>query len=109
METATTTRFAEAARLLASAARSVGAACPSFRSPPRRTGVDRTIRRWDGGATVAVRIRGRAWPAVLADMVEGVVVANQLSGPAADELRTALWSAVAEPAAPPRRSTGLVA
>jgi hypothetical protein len=110
MEIATTTRFAEAARSLARAARVVGASCPSFRSPPRRTGVDRTIKRWDGGATVAVRLKGRAWPAVLADMVEGVVVANRLAGPAADELRTALWDAVADPPAPPaRRPNPLVA
>jgi hypothetical protein len=87
----------------------VGAVCPSFRSPPRRTGVDRTIKRWEGGASVAVRLRGRAWPAVLADMVEGVVVTNRLSGPAADELRDALWSAVAEPPEPGRRPSPLVA
>jgi hypothetical protein len=32
--------------------------------------------------------------AVLADMVEGVVVANRLSGAAADQCRTAMWTAV---------------
>jgi hypothetical protein len=109
METATSSRFAEAARALGSAARSVGASCPSFRSPPRRTGVDRTIRRWEGGATVAVRLRGRPWPAVLADMVEGVVVANGLAGPAADELRSALWATVAEQQPPQGRGGSLVA
>jgi hypothetical protein len=35
------------------------------------------------------------WVAVLADMVEGVVVANRLRGPTADRAREALWAAVA--------------
>lgn len=59
-------------------------------------GVDRTIRRRrDGGSTVSVQLAGRPWPAVLADMVEGVVVANNLDGPDAMRVRTALWSALA--------------
>ena len=43
---------------------------------------------------MAVRLRQRPWPAVLADMIEGVVVVNGLLGSAADELRHALWSAL---------------
>jgi hypothetical protein len=31
---------------------------------------------------------------VLADLVEGVVVANGITGPAADGCRTALWAAL---------------
>jgi hypothetical protein len=38
-------------------------------------------------------VRGRPWPAVLADLVEGVVAANGLRGPAADRARSALWAA----------------
>ncbi|MCB1015024.1 MAG: hypothetical protein KDB10_07890 [Acidimicrobiales bacterium] len=92
---ATSLRFAAAARSLAHAARRRGLAVPAFRSPPRLVGVDRSIRRRpDGAATVSVRLRGRPWVAVLADMVEGVVVANALSGGAADQCRTAMWSAV---------------
>lgn len=43
---------------------------------------------------VSVRLRGRPWVAVLADMIEGVVVANGLAPPQADRLRADLWSAV---------------
>jgi hypothetical protein len=44
---------------------------------------------------VAVALRDRPWPAVVADMVEGVVAANRLSGVRADAARTTLWAAVA--------------
>jgi len=47
---------------------------------------------------VAVRLRGRPWAAVLADMVEGVVAANDLHAAEADRARAALWEAVADPA-----------
>ena len=90
----TSLRFAEAARALGDAARPRGWALPAFRSPPRIPG-DRSIRRRsDGGATVAVRYRGRPWPAVLADMIEGVVVANEAAGVVADKVRTELWRTV---------------
>ncbi len=92
---ATSLRFATAARALGDVARARGLAVPAFRSPPRLTDVDRTIRRRrDGGATVSVRLGGRPWPAVLGDMVEGVVVANGLVGPPAMRARAQLWSAV---------------
>jgi len=90
---ATTSAFSTAARTLGHEARRRGLAAPGFRSPPRVVGADRTIRRWNGGATVAVRVKGRPWVAVLADMIEGVVVANQLSTPQADRLRGELWEA----------------
>ncbi|HEX6236485.1 MAG TPA: hypothetical protein VFZ68_04785 [Acidimicrobiales bacterium] len=95
----TSLRFARLARSLGSAARALGLRAPSFRSPPRIAGVSRSIRRGGrGGATVAVALRGRPWAAVTADMVEGVVVANRLSGVAADRARSALWEAVREEA-----------
>jgi hypothetical protein len=93
MEPATTLRFSTAARALACEARSRGLVVPGFRSPPRLVGANRSIRRRVGGPVVAVRVHGRPWPAVLADLVEGVVVANRLVGPRADELRAALWTA----------------
>ncbi|MEZ5143626.1 MAG: hypothetical protein R2726_14075 [Acidimicrobiales bacterium] len=92
---ATSVRFAGAARVLAPAVRRRGLDVPSWRSPPRVTSADRTLRRRpDGSVVVAVRVRGRPWTAVLADMIEGVVVANRLLGPDADATRTALWAAV---------------
>lgn len=68
---------------------------PSFRCPPRLVGVDRTIRRRPDGAIVSVRLRGRPWAAVLADMVEGVVAANRLPALEADRVRAELWRACA--------------
>lgn len=88
-------RFAEAVRALGLEARRNGLRMPGFRSPPRLRGVDRSVRRRsDGGATIAVVVRGRPWAAVVSDMVEGVLVANGLSGVAADRARAKLWTAV---------------
>lgn len=91
----TSLRFAAVARTIGDACRSLGLVVPAYRSPPRIRG-DRSIRRraGDGGATVAVRYRDRPWPAVVADMVEGVVVTNRLEGSEADRVRTALWTAL---------------
>ncbi|HEX7096162.1 MAG TPA: hypothetical protein VF183_09775, partial [Acidimicrobiales bacterium] len=83
------------ARTLAQAARAQGLVVPSFRSPPGLAGVQRSLRRRRGAVTVSVRLRERPWAAVVADMVEGVVVANRLDGPAADRARAALWEALA--------------
>jgi hypothetical protein len=89
-------RFGQVAQALADEARAQGLRAPAFRSPPRLVGVNRSIsRRRDGGATVAVALRGRPWGAVLADMVDGVVTANRLRGVAADRCRDALWSRLA--------------
>ena len=88
-------------KVLGSVARSMGLEAPGFRSPPRLVGVDRSVRRRRSTtgaaapAVVSVRVRDRPWPAVLADMVEGVVVANGLVAPEADRARSALWESVA--------------
>lgn len=95
MHSSTTARFAHAARSLTRAARRRGLAAPSFRCPPRVIGADRTLRRRPGGGVVAVRVRDRPWPAVLADMIEGVIAVNGLSPPAATRVRTELWEEVA--------------
>ena len=87
-------RFARAVQSLAAAARALGLVVPGFRSPPRLVGVQRSIRRWPGGATVAVVVRGRPWPAVQADLVEGIVAANDLVSPASDRARAELWLAL---------------
>jgi hypothetical protein len=92
MDPTNTLDFASAARTLTREARRRGLVGPSYRSPPRLVGVDRSIRRRPDGAVVAVRLRGRPRSAVLADMIEGVVVTNQLRSPEADRVRTDLWA-----------------
>ena len=96
MEPGATLRFAAAARALVDASRRLGLEPPSFRSPPRLGSVDRSLRRHDRGTVVAVRLRGRPWAAVLADMVEGVVAANDLTAADADRVRADLWLAVSD-------------
>jgi hypothetical protein len=92
-------RFAHAARALAIEARRHGLVVPGFRTPPRLAGVDRSLRRRNGGVSVAVRVRGRAWEAVVADLIAGIVVVNGLVGPEADRVRAALWAAAGFPSA----------
>jgi hypothetical protein len=109
MVPASTADFAAAARTLAREARRLGLEAPSYRCPPRLVGVDRTIRRRgrSGSAVVSVVVRGRPWPAVVADMIEGVVVANALVPPVADRVRTELWEALVpmvEPVMPPAQA-----
>ena len=103
---ASSIQFAAAARVLGDAARSQGLTAPSFRSPPRLK-ADRTLlRRRTTVSTVAVRVRGRPWLAVLGDLIEGVVVSNGLAGPEADGCRTALWAAVEEHGLAKQEPTG---
>jgi hypothetical protein len=87
-------RFAELARRIGAAARAAGLVVPAFRSPPRRPGVPRTIRRLPGGPVVAVLLRSRPPADVVSDMVEGVLVANGLRGDAATRMRTTLLQAI---------------
>ncbi len=96
---ASSLRFAAAARTLGEVARAAGLVVPGFRSPPRIDGVDRTMKRQLDGAgletiTVSVRIKGRPWVSVLADMIDGVLAANCLTGPTAGAARTVMWGAV---------------
>jgi hypothetical protein len=94
MEFASIVDFAQAARLLSRATRRLSFTAPGFRCPPRLVGVDRTIRRRETGSVVSVRVKGRPQAAVLADMIEGIVVSNGLVAPDADRLRSELWSVV---------------
>ena len=96
-------RFAETARRLGDSARSAGLAVPAFRCPPRVAGAARTIRRYPGGTVVSVRLRERPFDEVVTDMVEGVLVANRLTGDAALRFRTTLLEAArnGSDAAPP--------
>lgn len=88
--------FARAARTLAAEARRLGLVAPGFRSPPRLPETDRTIRRARWGAVVAVRLRGRPIESVVADMIEGILVANALEADAARRTRVLLLQAVAD-------------
>ena len=76
----------------------LGLVTPTFRSPPRVPGAVRTIRRHARDAVVvATAVRGRPFADVLADMVEGVVVANRLTGAEAVRVRTALTAGLHDP------------
>ncbi|MEM9036413.1 MAG: hypothetical protein AAGA99_11795 [Actinomycetota bacterium] len=94
LERAPSLRFADAARRLSDATRALGLHAPSFRSPPADSQVDRSVRRRRGDVVVAVRVRGRPFAAVLADMIEGVVVTNRLDAAAASTVRDELWLTV---------------
>lgn len=94
MESAALT-FAATARIVTGACRHLGVGVPGFRSPPRDPEVQRSVTGTGDNAVVSVRLAGRPWPAVAADMIEGVVVANGLDttgGQAAARLRDALWA-----------------
>ena len=91
----TSLQFAATVRTLGGAARARGLVVPGFRSPPKVPGAERTMRkRPDGGATVAVVVKGRPYQAVIADLIEGIVVVNDLCGAEATRVRTHLWEAV---------------
>ena len=102
---ATSLQFANAARSLGHAARLRDLVVPGFRAPPGIEGVQRTLRRRRGVPSIAVRLKGRPWSAVVADMIEGVIVANGLAGVRADRARSALWLAVDDPAGLPGDQT----
>lgn len=90
--------FASAARLVGEAARRAGLEPPAFRSPPGLPGRSRTIRRLhDGRAVVSVAVRDRSPDRVLADLVEGVLVANRVPPRRARDLRCLLRAEVATP------------
>ena len=92
MERTSTMQFVAAARLISREVQRYGLEVPSFRSPPGVLGVNRTIRRRARGGVVSVAVRERPFVAVLADMIEGVIVVNRLLSPEADQVRTALWA-----------------
>jgi len=88
-------RFADVGRILSQEARRSGWVAPTFKSPPRTLGRDRTLRRRaNGSATVSVRLNGRPFAAVVADMVEGVIATNEFIGDDAERCRRELWIAL---------------
>lgn len=100
MESGNAIEFAQAARTLTNEAQRRGLVGPSYRCPPRIVGVDRSLRRHAGGVVISVRLRGRHWATVLADMIEGVVAANRLDATQAIRLRGELWTALGYEATP---------
>ena len=88
--------FARTARRLGLACRAAGLQVPAFRSPPRHPGAVRSIRRFAGGAIVAVTLQGRSEFDIEADMVDGVLSANSLTGEGARRMRSTLLGALAE-------------
>jgi hypothetical protein len=103
VEADTAIGFSVAARRLADEARARGLVVPGFCSPPRLPDAVRALRRHPGAGTpiVAVRRRGRAGADVVADMIEGVVVANGLLGAAAQRVRAELRAATLRPGSDP--------
>jgi hypothetical protein len=89
-----TLSFSAAVRAVAGEARQMGLVVPGFRSPPRIPGADRTIRRSTGEPIVAVRVRGRPFADVVADIVQGVLVANAVPRRSDRRVRRQLLAAV---------------
>lgn len=90
----TSVRFAQIARQLNQVAKAAGMNTPAFRSPPKTRGLQRSIkRRPDGSATVSVSLRGRPAVAVVADMIDGVMAANEPGSTRSAVVRDRLWSA----------------
>jgi len=92
----TALRFATVARALGAAAHEAGLTVPAFRCPPRVAEATRTIRRYPGGAVVAVRLRDRPFPEVVTDMIDGVLATNGIGPSDASPLRRLLEAAVAD-------------
>lgn len=68
---------------------------PSFRCPPPSAKFQRSMRNLgEGEITISIVIRERPWLAVLADIVEGFVIANK-SLERESELRNLLWDSIA--------------
>src|SRR5271165_5139920 len=89
-----TLSFSAAVRAVGQEARRMGLVVPGFRSPPRIPGADRTIRRSNGDPIIAVRLRGRPLTDVVADIVEGVLVANRVPRRSHPRVRRQLLAAV---------------
>lgn len=90
----TTVQFADAARAIGAACRMHRLVAPAFRSPPKTPGRDRALARHGDDVVLAIRLTGRPFVAVLADMVDGVVVANGVTGPEAEAVRRVMWDAL---------------
>jgi hypothetical protein len=93
IENAPSVRFSMFARAITDAGKRLGLIVPSFRSPPHDGDLDRTLRRHSSGSIVAIRVKDRPFGAVIADLVEGVIVCNRLTEREAGDVRNVLWDA----------------
>ena len=89
MQVVAALEFADLVHVVNDCARKAGLIVPTWQSPPRIAGVDRSIRRREGlPATVAVRFKDRQPVAVILDMTEGLIAANNLDPTAPATLAT---------------------
>lgn len=101
--------FSETVRCVVALSRRGGLAVPVFRSPPGRTGVDRTIRRrGDQPPVVAIARAGRPLAAVQSDVIEALVVVNRLDDRRADRFRRAAWGELERAGLTPEHLAGRV-
>lgn len=89
-------RFSESVRVLADATRRAGLVVPAFRSPPTDPDVDRSIlRRPSGDIIVGVKLKDRPFAAVLADLIDAIIVVNEVAAADQGPVRRSLWAALA--------------
>ncbi|MFM7508969.1 MAG: hypothetical protein ACKO5A_05420 [Actinomycetota bacterium] len=93
--------FAAAVRVVLEVARRRRLTVPVFRSPPGLPEVDRSIRRTAAATVVSIRLGDRPVASIHADVVDGVIVANRLSGRDAAGFRRAAWAALGGSSGPP--------
>jgi len=94
IESAPSVRFSIVAKVITQVSARCGIEVPGFKSPPRSGDLDRAVRQQSSGSVVAVRIKDRPFEAVIADMIEGVILCNDLPVGKAAKLRNVMWSAV---------------
>lgn len=82
--------FDEIGRALTKAARALDLTAPAWRTLPSNDDRERAIRRTAAGDTVLVRLTGRPRSVVIADMVEGIIASNHLTGEPAARARRIL-------------------
>lgn len=90
--------FAAVARSLMAECHRLGLTVPAFRSPCRVAGAHRSIRRTRVGQVVVhVSHIGRDVHSVTADLIDGVIAANDLTdAQTVETMRNALWVAAGE-------------
>lgn len=87
--------FLKVIRTLERIAGQRGFVAPSFRCPPPSAKFQRSLKKLkDDKVVVSIVVRDRPWLAVLADIVEGFVIANN-SSEREPELRNLLWDSIA--------------